>query len=32
MVQSIDFKDPDGLSLEFCCVARSRTEDEAATP
>jgi NAD(P)-dependent dehydrogenase (short-subunit alcohol dehydrogenase family) len=22
------FQDPDGLSLEYCCVARSRTEDE----
>ena len=30
--KSIYFKDPDGLSLEYCCVARSRTEDEAAMP
>jgi catechol 2,3-dioxygenase-like lactoylglutathione lyase family enzyme len=28
--QSIYFKDPNGLSLEYCCVVRNLTEDDAA--
>jgi catechol 2,3-dioxygenase-like lactoylglutathione lyase family enzyme len=28
--QSIYFKDPNGLSLEYCCVVRNPTEDDAA--
>jgi catechol 2,3-dioxygenase-like lactoylglutathione lyase family enzyme len=27
--QSIYFKDPNGLSLEYCCVVRNLTEDDA---
>jgi len=27
--QSIYFKDPNGLSLEYCCVTRNLTEDDA---
>jgi hypothetical protein len=27
--KSIYFKDPNCLSLEYCCAARSRTEEEA---
>jgi catechol-2,3-dioxygenase len=27
--KSIHFKDPNGLSLDYCCAARSRTEEEA---
>ncbi len=27
--QSIYFKDPNGLSLEYCCVVRNFTEDDA---
>jgi catechol 2,3-dioxygenase-like lactoylglutathione lyase family enzyme len=28
--QSIYFKDPNGLSLEYCCMVRNLTEDDAA--
>ena len=28
--QSIYFKDPNGLSLEYCCIVRNLTEDDAA--
>jgi hypothetical protein len=28
--QSIYFKDPNGLSLKYCCVVRNPTEDDAA--
>ena len=28
--RSIYFKDPNGLSLEYCCVVRNPTEDDAA--
>jgi catechol 2,3-dioxygenase-like lactoylglutathione lyase family enzyme len=28
--QSIYFKDPNGLSLEYCCVVRNLTENDAA--
>ena len=27
--QSIYFKDPNGLSLEYCCMVRNLTEDDA---
>ena len=27
--QSIYFKDPNGLSLEYCCAVRNLTEDDA---
>jgi catechol 2,3-dioxygenase-like lactoylglutathione lyase family enzyme len=27
--QSVYFKDPNGLSLEYCCVVRNLTEDDA---
>jgi catechol-2,3-dioxygenase len=27
--KSIYFKDPNGLSLEYCCVVRNFTEDDA---
>ena len=27
--QSIYFKDPDGLALEYCCMVRNLTEDDA---
>ena len=27
--RSIYFKDPNGLSLEYCCMVRSLTEDDA---
>jgi catechol 2,3-dioxygenase-like lactoylglutathione lyase family enzyme len=27
--QSIYFKDPNGLSLEYCCIVRNLTEDDA---
>jgi hypothetical protein len=27
--QSIYFKDPNGLSLEYCCMVRSLSEDDA---
>jgi len=27
--QSIHFKDPNGLSLEYCCIVRNLTEDDA---
>jgi catechol-2,3-dioxygenase len=27
--KSIHFKDPNGLSLDYCCAARSRTEEDA---
>jgi hypothetical protein len=27
--QSIYFKDPNGLTLEYCCVLRNFTEDDA---
>jgi catechol-2,3-dioxygenase len=27
--QSIYFKDPNGLSLEYCCMVRDLTEDDA---
>ena len=27
--QSICFKDPNGLSLEYCCIVRNLTEDDA---
>jgi catechol 2,3-dioxygenase-like lactoylglutathione lyase family enzyme len=27
--QSIHFKDPNGISLEYCCVVRNLTEDDA---
>ena len=30
--KSIYFKDPDGMSLEYCCAARSCAEYEAAMP
>lgn len=27
--RSIYFKDPNGLSLEYCCIVRNLTEDDA---
>ena len=27
--QSVYFKDPNGLSLEYCCIVRNLTEDDA---
>ena len=30
--KSIYFKDPNGLSLEYCCAAGSHSQDEATTP
>jgi hypothetical protein len=29
LAQSIYFKDPNGLSLEYCCMVRNLTEDDA---
>ena len=30
--QSIYFRDPNGLSIEYCCVVRNLTEEDATMP